>query len=51
MESMSTEEQQWFEGLMKQWDDDTLRWRTQVREEAREKFLLHFTVDRHQKII
>jgi hypothetical protein len=50
MESLSVEEQQ-FEDLMKQCDDDALRRRAQVREEAKEKFFSHFTVDRHQKII
>jgi predicted ATP-dependent Lon-type protease len=51
MESMSTDEQQQFEDLMKQWDDEVLRQCAWVREEVKEIFLSHFMVDRHQKII
>jgi hypothetical protein len=35
---------------MKQWDEKALRQHNRVREEAKEKFLSHLTVDRHQKI-
>jgi hypothetical protein len=31
---------------MKQWNNDALQRRAQVREEAKEKFLSHITVDR-----
>ena len=51
MERMSSDEQQGFEDLMKQWDDEVLRQCAQVREEVKEIFLSHFMVDRHQKII
>jgi hypothetical protein len=50
-ESLLANEQQRFEDLMKQWDDEVLRQHTRVCEEAKENFLSHFTVDRHQKII
>lgn len=50
LESLSTDEQQEFEHLMKQWDEKALRQHNRVLEEAKEKFLSHSTDGRHQKI-
>jgi hypothetical protein len=40
LESLSVDEQQQFQDYVKK-----------VQEEAKEKYLSHFTVDRHQKIV
>lgn len=50
-ESLSSNERRRYEDLMKQQDDEALRQRARMHEEAKEKFLSHFTIDRHQKII
>jgi hypothetical protein len=47
---LSADEQQQFEILMGQFDEEAHCQHAEVREEVKEKFLSHFTVDCHQKI-
>jgi hypothetical protein len=47
--SLSTDEQHLYEDLMRQVRDDTRRQIAKTEEEATEKFLSYFMVDRHQK--
>jgi hypothetical protein len=50
IESLSAYEQQLYEDLMSQMREDVHRQIVKAEEEATEKFLSYFTVDRHQKI-
>jgi hypothetical protein len=50
IESLSAYEQQLYEDLMSQMREDVHCQIVKAEEEATEKFLSYFTVDRHQKI-
>jgi hypothetical protein len=50
VESLPIDEQQLYEDLMSQVREDACRHSAKAEEEATEKFLSYFTVDRHQKI-
>jgi hypothetical protein len=48
--SLSIDEKQLYEDLMIQMREDACRQTAKAEEEATDKFLSYFTVDRHQKI-
>jgi hypothetical protein len=50
IKSLSADEQQLYEDLMSQMREHARRQIAKAEEEATEKFLSYFTVDRHQKI-